>query len=233
MRVLGFDCSTDDTVIAACREGEAVFESSTGAGPDGRPEHSRALLEGVEAAAAELGGWQAVDRIAVGLGPGTFTGLRIAAATASGLSLSTGTPAVGVSTLEAMARALSGGDRAAVPVLDAKRGEVFIAAYGPDGVELLPPAALSPADAVESIGSLGCPVRVGGPGAVRFRDLFTGAGIRVEDPESEQGRLSGVAICEIGAAAQIPVPDQPLEPFYIREPDAKLWLDRDSSRPIP
>ncbi len=227
MRVVGFDAATDDTVVAAVDDGAVTFESTVGPGADGRPEHSRALLAGIGEAVESLGGWDRIDRIAVGLGPGTFTGLRIAVSTASGLAMSTGTPATGVSTLEAMANSMADGSRAVVPVLDAKRGEVFIAAWAADGTGLLPATALAPAEAAEMVGSIEAPVRVGGPGAVRFRDLFADAGIRVEDPDSEQGRLRGVSICEIGAAVQDPDPDHPLEPIYIREPDAKLWLERD------
>ncbi len=228
MRVIGFDAATDDTVVAAVDDGAVTFESTVGPGVDGRPEHSRALLAGIGEAVDSLGGWSRVDRIAVGLGPGTFTGLRIAVSTASGLAISTGTPATGVSTLEAMANSMADGRHAVVPVLDAKRGEVFIAAWAADRTGLLTAAALAPEQAVEMIDSIEGPVRVGGAGAVRFRDLFADAGIRVEDPDSEQGRLKGVSICEIGSAVQDSDPDRPLEPIYIREPDAKLWLERDA-----
>jgi tRNA threonylcarbamoyladenosine biosynthesis protein TsaB len=226
--VIGFDAATDDTVVAAVADGETAFDLRTGPGPDGRPAHSRALMRGIGDAADSVGGWQAVDRIAVGLGPGTFTGLRIAVATASGLSMSTGTPVIGVPTLDALVRSIAGASGSTVALLDAKRGELFISARDAGGRQLLPPAAVSPAQAIEAIGSLPGPVRVGGPGAVRFRDLFAGAGIRIEDPESEQGRLNGAAICEIGTAAADPDPNEPLEPIYIREPDAKLWLERDA-----
>jgi tRNA threonylcarbamoyladenosine biosynthesis protein TsaB len=228
LRVIGFDAATDDTVVAAAADGEACFDRRVGPAADGRPQHSRALLAGIADAAGSLGGWQRVDLIVVGLGPGTFTGLRIAVATASGLSISTGVPAVGVPTLEAMAHSMADATVSVVPVLDARRGEVFIAAWGRDGAPLFGPSALPPSHAIELIRSLPGPVRVGGPGAVRFRDLFADAGIRIEDPESEQGRLSGVVICDIGATAPSPDPQESLEPIYIREPDAKLWLERDA-----
>ena len=231
MRVVGFDAATDDTVIAASRDGGLTFELVAGPGPDGRPTHSRELLGGITAAAESLGGWKEVDRFAVGLGPGTFTGLRIAVSTASGLAMSTGVRVVGVSTLEAMARTLSGGDASVVPVLDARRGEVFTAAYDAAGAELSPPVAVPPGEAVELIRSLDGAVRVGGPGAVRFADLFADAGIRVEDPQSERCRLSGASICELGVAADCDC-DHPLQPIYIREPDAKLWLERDGRPPV-
>ncbi len=161
-------------------------------------------------------------------GPGTFTGLRIAVSTASGLAMSTGIPATGVST--------PGGDGP----LDGRRNRRGRTrarrqtrrslhrrlGRGRDRTRYRR-RRTAPGEAIASIGSIDGPVRVAGPGAVRFRNLFADAGIRVEDPESEHGRLSGVAICELGESSRDPVPDQPLQPIYIREPDAKLWLERD------
>lgn len=231
MRLIGFDCATDDVVVAACAGDAVVFERTVPPGDDGRPVHSGSLLAGITSAAEELGGWKSVDRIAVGLGPGTFTGLRIAASTASGLALSTGVPVVGVSTLEAMALSLGAVEGVRFPVLDARRGEVFVAAWDSAGSRILPPAALPPEVAIKSILGIDGPVTVGGPGAVLFAGLFADAGISVAEPESESGRLSGPAICRLGAAASDPETGQTPQPIYIREPDAKLWLERDGSAP--
>ncbi|MEX0621068.1 MAG: tRNA (adenosine(37)-N6)-threonylcarbamoyltransferase complex dimerization subunit type 1 TsaB [Solirubrobacterales bacterium] len=228
MKVVGFDCATDDAVLAACDGQEVMFERSFPPGANGRPTHTRSLLGGISSAADALGGWGSVDRISVGLGPGTFTGLRIAASTASGLALSTGVAVTGVSTLEVMALSLGARDGLRFPVLDARRGEVFVAAYDAQGEEVLPPAALPPEAAIESILGISGPVTVGGPGAVRFDRLFADAGISIESPESANGRLSGVAICRLGAEAPTPEPGQTPQPIYIREPDAKLWLERDT-----
>jgi tRNA threonylcarbamoyladenosine biosynthesis protein TsaB len=230
VRVVGFDCATDDAVLAACAGEEVVLEQKFPPGADGRPTHSRALLAGIGSAVEALGGWERVDRISVGLGPGTFTGLRIAASTASGIALSTGVPVAGVSTLEAMALSLAP-EGVRVPVLDARRGEVFVAAYDRDGGVMLPAAALPPEAAIDSILGIAGPVTVGGPGTVRFAGLFADAGISVEDPGSEAGQLSGVAICRLGAAAPAPETGQTPQPIYIREPDAKLWLERDGRAP--
>ena len=227
VKVLGFDCATDDAVLASCDGEVVVFHQVFPPGTDGRPTHSRSLLAGIGSAADALGGWQSVDRISVGLGPGTFTGLRIAASTAAGLALSTGIPVTGVSTLEAMALSLGSSPGLRFPVLDARRGEVFVAAYDRDGAEVMPPAALPPEAVVEAILGTEGPVMVGGPGAVRFARLFADAGISIEDPESAGGRLSGAAICHLGAAAALPDTGQTPQPIYIREPDAKLWLERD------
>jgi tRNA threonylcarbamoyl adenosine modification protein YeaZ len=228
MRVVGFDCATDEVVVAACDGAETVFESRVPPGADARPLHSRALLPAIDAAVEALGGWKGVDRIAVGIGPGTFTGLRIAASTAAGLALSTGLPVVGVSTLEALAASLTAGTGTRFPVLDARRGEVFVAAFDQEGVETLAPAAMPPEEAVRSVLATEGPVTVGGPGAIRFAGKFADAGISVGDPGSGIGRLSGLDVCRLGASAQVSESGQTPQPIYIREPDAKLWLERDN-----
>jgi tRNA threonylcarbamoyl adenosine modification protein YeaZ len=226
--VIGFDCATDEVVVAACDGDEPSFETRIPPDSGGRPAHSRALLPAIDDAAASLGGWESVDRIAVGIGPGTFTGLRIAASTAAGLALSTGLAVVGVSTLEALAGSLVESGGTSFPVLDARRGEVFLAAFDRDGVQVVPPGVMPPAEAARSVLATGGEVTVGGPGAVRFAGLFAEAGITVADPESGAGRLSGTDLCRLGVSAPLPESGQTPQPLYIREPDAKLWLERDN-----
>lgn len=240
MRTVGFDTATDDTVVAGLDGERTVAERAVPPGEAGRPLHSQALLEAVGAAAEALGGWERVDRIAVGLGPGTFTGIRIGVATAGGLSLSTGVPAVGVSTLAALAVGIAreGGDGGpVVPVLDARRGEAFAGLYNPVGRELEPPFVGPPGELAAWIGEISArlprPPRVGGPGAVRFSDELDRAGIDVPGPGAAIHRLSGRAICELGAGAARGELGKPLEPIYLRVPDAQLWLERDGGRPGP
>lgn len=232
MKVVGFDTATDDTVVAATDGERLAFELCLP--PDGRPVHSQALLEAAGEAAAVLGGWEEVDRIAVGKGPGTFTGIRIGVATASGLSFSTGTPATGVSTLAALARSIGGSTDAGrvMALLDARRGEVFGGLFDSRGNALEPPFACGPQELVEHIRKADVsgdrPV-VGGPGAVRFRDELVRAGLVTEPAGSPVHRLNGRSICQLGAAAEQTGPET-LEPLYLRVPDAQLWLERDSSK---
>ncbi|MFA9400127.1 MAG: tRNA (adenosine(37)-N6)-threonylcarbamoyltransferase complex dimerization subunit type 1 TsaB [Acidobacteriota bacterium] len=236
MRIIGFDTATDDTVVGAADGPEMVCESAQAPGEDGRPAHSEALLEAVERAVAGLGGWPRVDRIAVGVGPGTFTGLRIGIATANGLRLAGGKPLVPVSTLAALALTMKWGDdepeRPQLPVLDARRGEVFAALVDPTGHFIWAPFVCSPEDLGARISALaggrGLSPRVAGPGAIRFRDELTRCGADVAGSAEGIHRLGGRAICVLGAGADPAPPDTTPEPDYLRDPDAQLWLERDS-----
>ena len=115
--------------------------------------HDASLQPLIEQALAEAG-WslRQLQRIAVGIGPGSFTGLRVGIAFAQGLSEALQLPLVGVSSLEAMAAAVSDQERRLrVPLIDARRGEFFLAAYAPDGSELLPAQIAKDVGAVEQL----------------------------------------------------------------------------------
>ena len=112
------------------RGDEVRYESLLGLSEKGSPMHTTALLGEVERAVEAAGGWDEIDAIAVGVGPGSFTGLRVGIATARALGLSRGLGVRGVGTLDALGRGLDGrGDGIRVAVLDARRGEVFAASY--------------------------------------------------------------------------------------------------------
>ncbi len=89
-RVLGFDTSTANLSVALTAGGDVACERVVHPDETGRPRHARELLAVVEGVVDEAGGWDSIGRIAVGLGPGTFTGLRIGIATARGLAQSSG-----------------------------------------------------------------------------------------------------------------------------------------------
>jgi tRNA threonylcarbamoyladenosine biosynthesis protein TsaB len=216
--VVGLDTATTATVAGVLDASGAVFEVRDDPEPGVRPGHANRLLGAAEAALEQAGlGWDEVDRIAVGVGPGSFTGLRIGIATARALAQARGLPLVGVSSLEALA--LGAGDAELVlAVLDARRGEAFAAAWR-HGAPVAPAAALSPEALVERVGALAATPLAVGDGAIRFRGPLEAAGALVPPDEDGAHRLRAEPVCRLGAAAT-PTDRDALLPDYLREPDA-------------
>jgi tRNA threonylcarbamoyladenosine biosynthesis protein TsaB len=183
--IFAFDTATSQAAIALVRDGEVLGE---------RVAEARSVL----AAADELvraAGLSAsdLDALVVGTGPGSFTSIRIGLATARGLALSLGIPAAGVSTLHAFA----GG----TPVIDARRGEVFV-----DGPAVVRPEELEVAG-----------LRLVGDGAVRYRRLFEEAAAEVPSDDDPAHVPSAALLMERAASFG---PATELEPLYVRDPDA-------------
>jgi tRNA threonylcarbamoyladenosine biosynthesis protein TsaB len=220
-----------DTVACAWRDGEVLHESQLGLSPQGRPRHATGLLEEVERAVAAAGGWEAVDLLAVGLGPGSFTGLRVGIATARGLSVSLGLPARGVCTLDALAAGIAeaGVEGELLAVLDGWRGEVFAALYTPSGERFWEPAVYRPEELAARVAELERPPAVAGSGAVRFRHELARDGVRIADDSDPVHRVAGRHVCALAAAAGGPDRDG-LAPIYLRPPDAERWRERDASQ---
>jgi tRNA threonylcarbamoyladenosine biosynthesis protein TsaB len=221
--VLGLDTATSATVAGVLR-GDALFEVRDDPAPGARPAHAARLLAAAEEALAAAGvGWEQVDRLAVGVGPGSFTGLRIGIATARALAQARGLPLVGVSSLEALARGAEA--PVVLAVLDARRGEAFAAAYRGSGgrglivVEGFAPAALPPDALAERVRALPAPPLAVGDGAVRFRGSLEAAGALVPPDEDGVHRLRAEHVCRLGAEGS-PTDRDALLPDYLREPDA-------------
>jgi tRNA threonylcarbamoyladenosine biosynthesis protein TsaB len=136
---LAFDTSTDYLLVALSEKGKffnQVFRYLPRA-------HQENLLFAVDDLLKMYSlSISKVDLIVVGLGPGSYTGMRIGVSVAKGISLSLGLPVVGISTLKAISEVFLGKREHVVPVLDAKRGEVYFAVYeGKTGDEIFPPSA--------------------------------------------------------------------------------------------
>jgi tRNA threonylcarbamoyladenosine biosynthesis protein TsaB len=207
-----------------------VHESLVGTSEKGGPLHTVALLGEVERAVDAAGGWPRVDAIAVGCGPGTFTGLRVGIATARALGLSRGLPVLGVCTLDALGRALAerSGPAPRLAALDARRGEVFSALYSADGERLWEPAVGSPRELAERVAALPAPPLAAGSGAIRFRQQLTDRGVEVPDDADAVHRVAARHICALAATRSDADDADPVAPIYLRPPDAERWRERDS-----
>jgi tRNA threonylcarbamoyladenosine biosynthesis protein TsaB len=228
--IVGLDTATPVVAVAVTRGEEVLREAEHGPDQEGRPRHSSLLLREIEACAEAAGGWDEVERIAVGIGPGSFTGLRIGIATARALGQGRGVPLAGVGTLAALGLAIRDADRSgrpSLPVLDARRDEAFAALFGPGGEELWPPTVLGPGQLGERVQSLEATPVAAGDGSLRFREQLEAAGAEVPGPEDPVHRIAARHICALGRAKEASPPDG-IEPIYLRAPDAERWRERDS-----
>jgi tRNA threonylcarbamoyladenosine biosynthesis protein TsaB len=222
---------------------EVLHEAALGLTAEGSPRHSTALLAELERAAEASGGWEQVGLIAVGRGPGSFVGIRIGLATARGLAASTGVPLSGVCTLDALGWAMvEKASPSAVPmrgierqrhdgslaVLDARRGEAFVALYSAQGERLWEPAVIGPEALAERLSGLPAPPWAAGSGAIRFRQELTDRGVDIPDDADPVHQVSARHICALAGASGYGDGDS-LDPIYLRPPDAQRWRERNTS----
>jgi tRNA threonylcarbamoyladenosine biosynthesis protein TsaB len=233
--ILGFDTATRSTAVALWSPDGLTLEARDDPPPGARPRHATRLMPLIVELLDEAGlGWQDIGRVAVGVGPGTFTGLRIGVATAHGLAASRGLPLVGVSTLESLALggidavargALDGREMTSVDavaaVIDARRGEVFTAAWSLERRPLMAPCAIAPAAFAERLSELGRTVLAVGDGAVEFKDVLERSGALVAGDQSGLSSVNAINHCRLADGRPLSSPDQ-LQPDYLRLPDAEI-----------
>jgi len=227
VRVLALDTAADVSIVAITDGGRTLVEHAARIGT----RHAETLLGTIEQALAVPGLTIAdIELIAIGLGPGSFTGVRIGLATAKGLALARRTPIVGVRTTRALARGAFGAIR--VPVVDAHKGEVFVAIYEerggglacvmeethgqPEEMGALVRASIPAGTAPTLVGS--------GLGLYRDRFLTALGGRAIEAPRAldvPRGALIALE-AEETLAARGPDDLGTLEPLYVRASDALL-----------
>jgi tRNA threonylcarbamoyladenosine biosynthesis protein TsaB len=218
VKVLGFDTATPATTVA-------VHDSTTGEmlerrddpHPGERPRHTARLMSLISELLGETGwGWTQLDRVAVGVGPGTFTGIRIGVATARALVQARELELVGVSTLESLA--LNAGADAVCAAIDARRGEVFAGVWDGRRRLVMEPAALDPELLAQRIAPR---TLVIGDGAIAFRDALERSGAVIPDDDSDLHRVTAVNHCRLGLHMRASDPET-VRPQYLRLPDAEL-----------
>ncbi len=177
-----------------------------------------------------------VSVIAVDVGPGLFTGLRVGLATATSLAHALRVPMVPVSSLDLVAFPVRFSNRRLVSVVDARRGEVFHASYRqvPGGIQRITDPAVSSADelAAELFAS-GEDCLVVGDGAVRHAEAFGGrTGIDVAERGLQHPSAGSlVQLAHAAALREAFVTVDEVEPVYLRQPDAVAnWRSRDDDR---
>ena len=188
--ILAFDTATDRATSALVGDGEVLGE---------RVSRASTLLADIDALVRQAGAHpRDVGGLAIGIGPGSFTGIRIGLAAARGLALALDVPAAGVSTLDALAAGAPG----AMAVIDAKRQEVFVAG----------PRAVAHTELEVERGTTYV-----GDGAIRYRDLLESEGAVVPPDDDERhlprARFHAALAADYGPAERV-------EPLYVRLPDA-------------
>lgn len=216
MRVLAID-----TALSACSV--AVVETADDAAPAHVVSlamargHAEALMPEVARVLEAAGGLDGIARIAVTVGPGSFTGLRVGLACARAIALGTGLPIVGVTTLSALVAPLLDEGDGAAPVaaaIDARHGRVFFQSFAGDGRALVSARLIDARDAARAIG--GGPALVVGSGA----ELVVAAS---EDPTIRRApepfdAPDPVWVARLGAACD--PSDAPPRPLYLKAADA-------------
>lgn len=213
--VLAFDCATSRCSAAVLDpEGRVLArrEVVTARG------HAEILMPMIETVRAEAGlGWNAIGLIGVGVGPGSFTGLRIGLATARGLALAGGIPVAGATTTEALAWAVPAEERAGrtlLVLIDGKRDDLFMQGFDSDLRPLGDPLAALP----EAIPALfPGPLLLAGDGVGRAASFLPDAVLSSVDGGVDAVSLARLAVLRYAEGRALPP-----TPLYLRPPDVTL-----------
>jgi len=235
MRLLAIETATSAQSVALFEEdrllAEISYEAKAHKGGLLLPAVDR-LLKQAGLAAKDLGA------VAVSVGPGSFTGLRVGLATAKGLALGTGAMLVGVPTLEVLAEGYAVPDVTICALLDARRGEVFMALFRRRETHLerlSPDAVLTPEVVKSMLARAESPVHLIGDGAVRYRERFEAMlGDRVCMTETGLQTIPSAAVTGLVGLQQLAGGKRPgavVEPVYLRKAEAEVNWEKGLLKP--
>ena len=225
MSLLAFDAAGNACSAAVWSQGEVVAHLSEEM-ERGQAERLAPMLKSVMSR-AELD-FSQLDMIAVTVGPGSFTGIRIGISMAKSLALATGCPLYGITTFALHKSVLSSGvwqDGPVMIVLETKRDDFYVQIYGPDQLPLGPAAAV-PSQALASyvtdLTGSGAALTLAGDGVKRaataMENEFGLCPHRQENSTPDARDLARLVVSEAKAGR----PSAPLDPFYLRPPDVRL-----------
>ncbi|HEY2431474.1 MAG TPA: tRNA (adenosine(37)-N6)-threonylcarbamoyltransferase complex dimerization subunit type 1 TsaB [Vicinamibacterales bacterium] len=226
MTILSLDTSSASGSAAILRDGAILVERRGDAARTHGERLPRELMDLLDAAGLRL---DEIDRFAVAIGPGSFTGLRIGIATVQGLALAAGKLVTPVSTFDALRISAGLSDTAIAVWIDAHRGEVFAMLYGADGRVQHEPTSLPPDATLDAWALALAPlssVRFAGDGAVKYRDAIERriGGAATIAPAVPP--LAAVIASIADAAPDRGVRPHAVAPLYVRRSDAELARDR-------
>jgi tRNA threonylcarbamoyladenosine biosynthesis protein TsaB len=222
VNILGFDTSTAATSACVLRDGEPFESVPPVAALAGPPGHAAELMPAIVRCMQDAGlDWTDLGAIAVSVGPGTFTGLRIGVATARALAAAHGVELRPVLSLAALAEGIDAELR--LPLIDARRGELFAALH--EGSRPVWEPFVTGPDALaerlrHQLGERLPNVLAAGDGSLRFREELAAAGVKVAPAESEVHVVRALHVCRLAESAPA-TPPEAVVPTYLREPDAK------------
>jgi tRNA threonylcarbamoyladenosine biosynthesis protein TsaB len=219
VNLLGFDTSTAASSACVLRSDGRAFEVEPPVEALHRPPaHAAELMPAVHRVMEDSGlGFGDLDAIAVGRGPGSYTGLRIGIATARALAQACEAPLRAVSSLAALAAGIDAPLRLAL--IDARRGEVFAALYE-DGGERWPPFVAPPEEVAERVRAESLRPLAAGDGSLRFAQVLKAAGVEVAPEGSRLHVVRAQNVCRLAYEAPDAAPESVL-PDYLRPPDAQ------------
>ncbi len=220
MVILGIDTSSDAAAIGLMADGVLLSEYTINNGKN----HSVKFLPMIETMLQETGiSFPEIDAYACGVGPGSFTGVRIGVATAKGFAQSWNKPVVPMSSLQLLAENICDFEGLRVSAIYARADELFCAAYDCQGQEVLAPQVMTYEELLAFLNDKTC--RLVGDGAQKYREqIIEKLGDRVSFALGRRSVISGGAAAELGyrlACAGEMLPCEKMEPVYLRVSQAE------------